>query len=432
MFDTLLARLGSRVSRELAVFVAGFSLAIGVALMGYSFATVEGRQTKFGTALMPDFAAMYVAGTMLDRYGPGRLYDFPEQERVRREIFPHSPASERLPYVYAPWWAVVWIPFAQVSYETAGAWWLVASLALMAAGLACLARAFPEIPRRDMALVALLTLAFEPFLFECWANGQVSSFPFFCISAALMLESRGKPVAAGMMLALLTYKPMQPPLIFALLLFGRRWKTLAGVAAGGALIALVCVAAYGPGILLEYPQRLIEYGNLVGKTGEGGAQLRFWKYTDLQTAALLLGWPLETPVRIAAVPVALFLIASIAMLWRRAGEGWSEGARHAWAATLVLLPVLNFYYAVYDALLIVPGLLVAATLLDRGEGTRRDDGSMVLPAAFLGACALVYLAGILMPTFQSTRVNLMTLALLVLGWYVLRRIPVGSGAREAA
>jgi hypothetical protein len=184
------------------------------------------------------------------------------------------------------------------------------------------------------------------------------------------------------------------------------------------------MGVYGPGILLDYPQRLLDYGSLVSPDNPAGAQLRLVKYTDLQTAARLLGPPLETPVRIAAVPVALYFIVSLGRLWRRAQEGkkqgWNPDVQHAWAATLVLLPVLNFYFSVYDALIMIPGVLAAASMLiaRTGGGPRA-----VLPAPFLGAVALVYLAGILSPTFQVTRVNLMTIALLVMGWYVLRRVP---------
>jgi len=425
--------IGSRVSRETSIFVAAWSLVLGVVLVAVSLLTVHERVTRFGTALMPDFAAMYLAGEILNDYGPERLYDFPLQEEVRRAQFPHSAATERLPYVYAPWFAYFWRPFSALPYEAAGSLWLATSLVLMLAGFACLRRAFPEIRDRDMALVVLFGLAFEPFLFECWANGQVSSFPFLCVSAALMLERAGRPVAAGMALSLLTYKPMQAPLLFVLLLVGARWRTLAGIAIGGLGLYAICAVLFGPAILIEYPQRLLEYGRLVSPSNGGGAQLRFWKYTDLQTAARLLGPPLELPARVIAVPVALYFVGSLVRLWRRSADGWAASTRHAWAATLILMPVLNFYFAVYDMVLVIPGVLLATTLL-----MRRDAGSqgvvgpsaapLVLPAPFVGALALVYLVGLLVPAFELLRVNLMTLALLVLGWYVVRRIPSASSA----
>lgn len=424
----MLKWLGSRVSRETSIFVAAWTLLLGLVLMAMSFATAEQRVTRFGTALMPDFAAMYVAGSMLDRHGPERLYDFPLQEEVRRGEFPRSPDGERLPYVYAPWFACFWEPVASLSYEQAGQLWLLLSLVLMAGGFTCLAAACPELSRRDMALVALMVLSFEPFLFECWSNGQVSSFPFFCLSAALMLERRGHSVAAGMMLALLTYKPMQPPLLFALLLLGGRWRTLAGIALGGVVLFAVSAAVYGPGIVVEYPQKLLEYGRLVSPANGEGAQLRLWKYTDLQTATRLLGPRLETPAFVLAVPFGLFLAGSLVRLWRRSGEAWAVSTRHAWAATLILLPILNFYFAVYDMVLAVPGVLLASTLLMK----RDESGAMRLPDRFLGLLALVYLAGLMTPSFATIRVNLLTLALIVLGWRVLRDVPPEEGVNEGA
>lgn len=411
----MLERLGSRVSRETCIFVSAWSLLLGVVLVTLSFATAEERVTKFGTALMPDFAAMYVAGTVLAEHGPERLYDFDLQEQVRRSEFPRSPATERLPYVYAPWFAYLWRPLAALPYEQAGIAWLVASLALMLAGIACLWRTFPEILPSERWPLALLVLSFEPFLFECWANGQVSSFPFLAVSAALLFESRGRPVAAGALLALLTYKPMQPPLLFALLALGGRWRTLAGIAIGGAVLFLVSAALFGPAIVVEYPGRLIDYSRAIS----GGAQLRLWKYTDLHSAAQLLGAPLSLVAMLVAAPLVLWLVAGLVRLWRRstaATPRWMPATQHAWAATLVLLPVLNLYFAVYDVVIAVPGAVAAAALLRRVSAPARES----LPPAFAGAVALVYVAGLFTPAFEAIRLNLLTIALLVLGWKVAR------------
>jgi len=418
--------IGSRISRETVAFAAVWYILLGIGLTATAFFTAKDRVTPFGTPLMPDFAAMYLAGEMLNEHGPDRLYDFPLQEKVRRAQFPRTEASERLPYVYAPWFALLWKPFSSLSYEGAAASWLVVSLGLMAGGFACLWQACPQVAGSDRRFALLVAMSFEPFVFECWANGQVSSFPFLLICAALMLQKQDRPVAAGVVLALLTYKPMQPPLLFALLLVGARWRTLGGVVLGGLGLAAVSMAAFGPGILVEYPQRLLEYGRLVSP--EGGAQLRLPKYTDLQTAARLLGPPLETPMRILAVPVALYFVASLIGLWRRSQERWSAASRHAWASTLVLLPVLNFYFAVYDAILIIPGVMLAATLRmdtdrDAATATPEESPGSRLPRDFLGALALVYLAGCAVPAFEAIRVNLMTLALLVLGWHVLHAVP---------
>ncbi len=423
MTRSVLELLGSRVSRETCVFVSAWSLVLGVLLVAFSFATVDERVTKFGTALMPDFADKYVAGVLLNEYGPDRLYDFELQEKLRRAEFPRSPAGERLPYVYAPWFAYLWRPFAMLSYEQAGLVWLATSAALALAGLACLWRAFPEILPSERWPLALLVLSFEPFLFECWANGQFSSLPFLWLSVALLLERRGRPVAAGALLALLTYKPTQPPLLFALLLLGARWRTLAGVALGGAGLFAVSAALFGPSIVVEYPERLLEFRRMIS----GTAQLRFWKYTDLQTAAQLLGPPYSTFALVAAAPVAGWMLVSLVRLWRRSTDDWSPATQHAWAATLVLLPVLNLYFAIYDMLLAIPGAVLAVAMLRRAPFA--TVAAPALPPSFTGALALVWLAGLFTPAFETIRVNLMTLSLLVLGWKVVRLRPAPPAPR---
>jgi hypothetical protein len=406
-------RLGSRVSRELALFVAGAFLILGSGLVVVSFATAEERFTRFGTALLPDFTAMYVAGTVLNEHGPARLYDFALQDELRHELVPALAADDRLPYLYAPWFACVWRGLAAWPYERAALAWVLVSVGLMLGGFFCLRRVCPEFSRRDWLLVVLLGVSFEPHLFECLANGQVSAIPFCSLCAALWLVKSGRPWRAGLVLSLLTYKPTQPILLMALLLVGRRWRIVAGIVCGVLLLAGLTALLLGPGMLWEYPVKLLEYGRETSVSAvSSGLELRWWKYVDLQSFARLAGSFWRAPLLVVATAVGLTLVAVLGRRWHTSRGDWTVADQQAWAGTLILLPVLNVYFAIYDAILMLPGAVLAVSLAKRDRG----DG---LPPPLAGHLAAVYVAGMLAPASQVLRVNLLTLSLLLFGWHVL-------------
>src|SRR5437763_12599852 len=91
----------------------------------------------------------------------------------------------------------------------------------------------PSLPSADRSLILLLALAFEPFIMECWLGGQLSAFGFFCVALALRLDLAGRPFRSGLVLGLCFYKPTLLVLLLPMLVVGRRFRTLAGMAATG-------------------------------------------------------------------------------------------------------------------------------------------------------------------------------------------------------
>src|SRR5689334_17979769 len=88
-------------------FVCLAVLAFSLALLVVSFATFDGSRTAFGPALGADFSGFYAAGTLLREYPPERLYDFDLQDRIYHRVLPEAPAEEKLPYVYPPFFTLV-------------------------------------------------------------------------------------------------------------------------------------------------------------------------------------------------------------------------------------------------------------------------------------------------------------------------------------
>ena len=175
---------------------------------------------------------------------------------------------------------------------------------------------------------------------------------------------------AGLVRSVCSYKPTLLVLILPMLLLMRQWRTLAGFACGGAILAGLSLATVGPTACAQYVGLLCDYAGRTGGAGMHG--LRIWKFIDLNSCLKLLHVP-----RITAWCVLL----SVAGLLAR--EAWTLRPRSArdahrnlplaWAATISWTMVLNVYVGVYDSVLILPAIVLTTSALLRraGDGTCR-------------------------------------------------------------
>ena len=83
------------------------------------------------------------------------------------------------------------------------------------------------------------------FLMETWIGGQLSVIAFFLVSLFVYLRSRDRKFLAGIALALVMYKLTLVAIPVLMLLCGRRWRMLSGMAAGAAAAASISVATVG-------------------------------------------------------------------------------------------------------------------------------------------------------------------------------------------
>jgi len=355
------ARLQPPYLRLIAVAV----LAVAIILAGLSFATAGRGKTAFGPPLGADFAGFFVAAQIFDRGEPDRLYDRDLHARLYHELLPELNPREIIPYVHPPFVAVALRPLTWLPYESAVAVWMVLSAALYVAGVLLVLRTCPELDLRYRILVLLLALAFEPFLFECWLGGQLSSVGFFAFATAgYFLHSR-RPVAAGLALGLCFYKPTLLVLVLPGLVLARQGRVLAGMAATGVLLGLISLVAVGWETCRGYLDVLLAFRQ--STTTGAGLEIRTWKYVDLSNnVRLLLGnspWNLALVAALALAPL-LWLLRS----WWHWPAAADDRRRLTWAATLMLTPVINLYVGVYDSILVVQGaILVADVLLRRGR-----------------------------------------------------------------
>lgn len=368
--------------------------------------------TWFGPNLGGDFAQFYAIGVLQDRHGVTRLYDLSLQDEILHEVVPGVPSQESYPFVYPPFVAWVVRPLARLPYRGAFLVWLTLSAAAYSAAIALMLRMSPTIAQVDRLSVWLLAWSFEPFVVECWINGQLASFGTLSVAVALACLAGGRPFMAGLALAGLGYKPTLLVLIVPMLVVGRRGLILAGLTLGGAVLIGFSLVVAGVAVFSDFLSMMAIYGRL---GGGAGSLFRTIKYVDLTAFFKLLGLPIEV-ARPLAITLALPALAWLATAWWRADRHFGPSSRLAWAATLGWLTVLNVYGPVYDATLAVPGVILAADVIWRRARTETPDRDR-----FRGRLGFLYGTALVSPVmavaigFQPATLGLIGMALFLTG-----------------
>jgi hypothetical protein len=357
-----------------------------------------------------DFAGFYTAGALLNDYPPERVYDLDLQDQLYHRLFPDLPAGRTLPYVYPPFFALLFRPLARLRFEWAYTGWLLLSVALFLGGLSLMKRVLKDLPGEDWPLVLLLSLSFQPLLLECWFTGQTTSFGFFALALALYCEGLGLPVCCGLSLALCLYKPPLLLLIVPMLLTARRWRVLAGFAAGAATLTGVSLLAVGWRGCLGYGRLLAGFTRL---SSGGRSGFPAVKFVDLNHFFQLL--PVSNP-GLAWLPTLIVCALACPFLVR---AWWAGGRPHGrgrlgWACTITCTLVLNFYVPIYDAALII---LAAVLTADALHAQRTGPGPALTPA-FKTLLVLLYVVPwFSQPLARASGVQFYTPILAWFGYY---------------
>ena len=125
----------------------------------------------------------------------------------------------------------------------------------------------------------------------------------------------------------------------------------------------------------------------------------------------MLGLERKT-ARILALLIALPIGALLALAWHRSRCS-SVSSCLVWAATFCFVPILNNYGPIYDAALVVPGLILGADAIRRRY-------PRTWPVKFSAAITGVYLGGLLSSVLaMGVGIQLITPALMAVGLYLL-------------
>jgi len=331
--------------RRLAFVVLAAFVALDIAILG-SFAAALPRLYPdfFGTWSFARFAAIHPAV---------EVYDQPHLFAFQRELAPDLP--EFFPYPYPPSFLLLLAPLGRLPFWAAYAVWILPALAaylLVAARLAAGMRA------------ALVLLAL-PATALCIVYGQ-SGF----LTAALLLGALSllpvRPVAAGVLLGLLTVKPQLGLLVPVALLAARAWAAIAAAAVTALALVLLSVALHGWD---PWPTWL----TAMRLHADAAAMMQDKYIRIMATPAAALTWAGLGPVVARAAQAAISLAAAVA-IWRIFRRGVTPlGIAALAVGTFAATP----YAFVYDTPLAMAGLLVFV-LERRQAGGRMRAGELAL------------------------------------------------------
>jgi hypothetical protein len=213
-----------------------------------------------------DFASFYTAGQIVRSGQSARLYDPALQWKVQQQ-FASSVEIRRgpLPYIRPPFEALLFLPFAYLSYPAACVLWTVLNFVLLLTVPFLLPRSDPDgVGTSTYAVESVVCLAFFPVAFDL-LQGQDSVLLLLILVLALRLLLRGSDSGCGAILALGMFKfHLMIPLLAILILrlFVRKKKSrallgfLAGFLATASVLFVVSLLMVHWSGLLAYPKYL--------------------------------------------------------------------------------------------------------------------------------------------------------------------------------
>lgn len=347
--------LQTRLQPAFLAMITASIVAVGIVLAGISFFTSHQGTSAVGIPWGADFAGFFVAAQLLHDGHVDRLYDRELHAKYYHELFPQIPKDEVIPYVHPPFVASIFRSLAWLHYDYAALIWLIISLSLYFTGLKVTLHACPTLARRHSGLVFLLALSFEPFLFECWLGGQLSTIAFLSYALAYIFYQRQRPILAGIALGICFYKPTMVILIVPLLLLARQWRVLVGMTITGTILLLFSIITTGWDANIGYLQVLLDFRKSTASQEQ--LAIRIWKYVDFNHFyRLLLGDSVYQRVAFLATIAIISFSLLIPAWWKSPAVGKDQSK--LWARTLCLIPLINLYVGVYDSILVVLAVII--------------------------------------------------------------------------
>ncbi len=332
------------VRRRLIAYAVIFIAMYAVVLV-FWLALGEGGIDRNGKPVGTDFVNVWAAGSLAQADRAADAYDYLKHHDAQKAAFDGA----QVPYYgwhYPPTFLLVALPLALMPYLGALSVWLLATLPLY------LAAAYRILPRGETLLLAL---AF-PAVFVNIGHGQNGFLTAALLGGGLLLLDR-RPLLAGVLFGLLTYKPQFGLLIPLALLLGGYWRTMFAAGGTAAFVATASVLLFGPESWIAFIDSLALTRNAIIEDGVTG----WHKIMSVFAAARMWGAGVGLAYLVQAV---VGVTAAVAVL-----RLWAAGAPHGLkcAALVAATPLLTPYVLDYDlVILALPIAWLSADGLKRG------------------------------------------------------------------
>jgi alpha-1,2-mannosyltransferase len=331
--------------------------------------STPGLKDREGQLKGADFLHFYVLGNIARLHDASMLYDAPRQAALGAQLIHQDPGETYLP-VYGPQYSLLFRPLAELPYGWAATTWMLTSALVYFLCCGLLLKACPRL-REDRTTIFILAAAFPGFFYMI-ASGQNSMLALIAFTAAFFCFRAKLPMAAGMALGLLMYKPqfgVMAAVVFAVTL---EWRVILGalITGGGQLLA--GAAYYGRPALDAYFAQLVHINKNASALEphiERMHSLRaFWD--------LLLPWHGAASVFYAVT--ALGVIVITVWCWRS-----KTPVELRYAIFVLGSALVDPHLTDYDLVMLMPALLVIGDrILLAPDSTERDAARVLTYIAF--------------------------------------------------
>ena len=299
----------SRWNGRLQFYATGVIAAIAIALLVATLTAADSSAPA--ERVGGDYPAFYGAGQIAADGDWEDLYEFDRQVEAQAGLHPADEGEVAWFFAYPPQVAFVYQPLAALDYH----WSYLLHTMLMAMLLwASVLLARPMIPWLAGRAVAAFAVAllFWP-MFRAVTGGSNAALTVFLIVAAWRLIHDDAPIAAGLVLAGLLYKPQFALPLIGLFLLAGYWR----VAAGGAIAAMVF---YATGAALQGWAWGADWIDSASSFGRLDAEVNGHSSISLIGMAENLFGVGTSPVVIAAWALAGAIAVFLSWLWWRNGN----------------------------------------------------------------------------------------------------------------
>src|SRR5580704_713201 len=277
-------------------------------------------------SLAPDFVNSWAGSSLALSGHPQDVY-VQDKQWAAEKAAAHNPDVGYTYWSYPPTFLVVALPTALLPYRWSLLVWLAATLTAY-----CLV-IWAIVPDADALWIAL---AFPGTALNALA-GQNGFLTTALFGAGLLLLRR-KPLRAGVMFGLLTFKPQLGLLVPLVLIATRRWRAIAAAAVTAIAFAAASLMMFGVRTWAAFLHSLPESSRQLNN-----AQMGWGKIQSVYGGLRLLGFG-SGPAYSVQVIVALVSAAIAVIVWRAHRVTFDIKAAVLVTATLLVTP----YVADYD------------------------------------------------------------------------------------
>jgi len=359
-----------------------------------------------------DFAEFYIAGKILNQHGADALYDLDLQTRLFHELDPGN-HDAALWYVCAPYLAQVFRPLAVLPFRIAYIAWMIVAILFYGIGIRALSPYLAGLAKPYRRAALLLGLTFVPVALWSLVGGQIGVIAFAIVAWCVRFDLSGKYMAAGVTLALCSYKPTLLLLFGPFLLLRMNFGFLLGFVAGlSGLLAISLLASTKA--VFDWFALITTYG-LFASRGSTPWPDAWPLLIDLNHFVRRI-YP--SNARMSVLMAATAFVAVVVLLsryWRRFDAATAEERQLTWAVTITSSLLANLYVTAYDSASIVAGALLTASVVWRHRTEVRWTRH------FYAMVAVVYFTALIpAPVIAYLRVHLFTLAITALAVFQYR------------